>query len=163
MVEDRPEKFWDIEVVEDYSVLDVCLLLLAAYIAYRVLSFLLKKCWSIRLRMKAEACLAARNARIKAFNLEGVDVDKILNLDTKQMREELIKGSITSVHLVNCFGERCQRIGRNFNLSAEENFETALRLAEEKDRELQDALQKGEAESLPLLHGIPIAVVDSIN
>ena len=61
---------------------------------------------------------------------------------------------------MNVFAERCYRIGRKLNLSAEENFKEAMRIAEEKDKEREEAIRNGVLEKLPILHGIPFSVKD---
>ena len=66
--------------------------------------------------------------------------DLILNLDVSQLREQLLKGTFTSTDLVHVFGKRCFTIGREFCLSAEENFEEALVEAERKDKEREEAI-----------------------
>ena len=77
----------------------------------------------------------------------------------------MIKGTFTSVDLVNVFGERSQRIGRALALTAEENFEEALKLAQERDAELARARAKGPEAlaQLPIMHGVPFSVKDQIN
>jgi len=64
-----------------------------------------------------------REAKGIDFDSEVKDKDLIINLDVSEMREGLIKGTFTSVDLVNVFGDRCKRIGRSLYLSAEENFQ----------------------------------------
>ena len=51
-------------------------------------------------------------------------------MDCTQLREELFKGTFTSVQLVHVFGERCQIYGRELCLSTEELFEEAIKLAQ---------------------------------
>ena len=75
----------------------------------------------------------------------------------------MIAGKFTSVQLVNVFGERCQRIGRRLNLTAEENFEQALELAKKRDQERQDAKKNGTLDKLPIMHGVPISIKDLYN
>jgi hypothetical protein len=55
------------------------------------------------------------------------------------LQNGLRKGDFTSVDLVNIFGNRCQEIGRNLCLTAEENFEDALKMAAERDKERAEA------------------------
>eukprot|EP00352_Strombidinopsis_acuminata_P001513 CAMPEP_0176399362 /NCGR_PEP_ID=MMETSP0126-20121128/46703_1 /TAXON_ID=141414 ORGANISM="Strombidinopsis acuminatum, Strain SPMC142" /NCGR_SAMPLE_ID=MMETSP0126 /ASSEMBLY_ACC=CAM_ASM_000229 /LENGTH=55 /DNA_ID=CAMNT_0017774905 /DNA_START=121 /DNA_END=284 /DNA_ORIENTATION=+ len=55
----------------------------------------------------------------------------------------MIKGSFTSVDLVSFFGHRCQKIGREMNFTADENFEEALKEAELKDKERVEAINEG--------------------
>ena len=79
------------------------------------------------------------------------------------MRTELIKGTFTSVDLVQVFGERCQTIARYLNLSTEELFEDAIKLAQKCDKERKEAVAAGQADKLPILHGVPMSVKDCIN
>jgi len=62
------------------------------------------------------------------------------------------------IDLVSAFGNRCQTIGREWSLNAQENFEEALKMAEEKDKQLKVARSSGE--ELPPLFGIPFSVKD---
>jgi hypothetical protein len=50
----------------------------------------------------------------------------ILDSDVTQLKEGLIRGTYTSVDLVNVFAKRCFTIGRQLNLTCEENFEEAF-------------------------------------
>jgi Asp-tRNA(Asn)/Glu-tRNA(Gln) amidotransferase A subunit family amidase len=83
-----------------------------------------------------------------------------LRLDVCQLREELFKGTFSSVDLVTVFAERCQRIGRALNLSTEENFTQALGMAMKKDQELAKAKKEGRENELGLMFGIPFSVKD---
>ena len=58
----------------------------------------------------------------------------------------MIKGSFTSVDLVNVYGKRCYTIGRKLNLTTEENFDEALSEAEIKDREREIAIKEGNSD-----------------
>jgi hypothetical protein len=49
------------------------------------------------------------------------------------LREELNKGTFTSVDLVNYYGKRCYTIGRELCLSTEELFDQALERAKDCD------------------------------
>ena len=60
-----------------------------------------------------------------------------------RMKEHLISGTFTSVDLVNVFAKRCYTIGRDLCLTTEENFEEALELAAQKDKEREDARLNG--------------------
>ena len=62
--------------------------------------------------------------------------DLIISLDLEGLRQGLVKGKFTSVDLVNVFGARAQTIARELELSAEENFTEALKMAAVKDSEL---------------------------
>ena len=84
----------------------------------------------------------------------------ILGLSVKELRSHLIKQTFTSVDLVHLFGYRCYTIGRELNLTTEENFYEALEEAEKKDKERREAIRKGTTDQLPYLHGIPISIKD---
>lgn len=90
-------------------------------------------------------------------------MDWILTLDVGMLREELIKGSFTSVDLVHVFGDRCQTIGRELCFTTEELFEKALDMARRMDKERVEAVEKGEANLLPIMHGIPMSFKDQID
>ncbi len=82
----------------------------------------------------------------KTYQFKEVENENfILSLDVNQLREHLIKGTFTSVDLVNVFGKRCYTIGRELCLTAEENFEEALQEAVLKDHERAHAIRKGTA------------------
>ena len=99
---------------------------------------------------------------MRSWITSDLDVESILKMDVAALREELIKGTFNSVSLVNVYGERCQSIGRTLNLSAEENFDYAIKLARKRDDERQKAVEDGKEEELPLMHGVPICVQDTI-
>lgn len=91
------------------------------------------------MHQKANEVLNERNSKKYEFKTSGKDIDHIINLDVKQLREGLVKGTFTSVDLVSIFGQRSYQIGRALNLSAEENFQQALKLAAQRDAELEEA------------------------
>ena len=116
---------------------------------------------SIVMKMASDV-LAKRNQMITNFSTDGLDVDYILSRDVAQLRQDLIDSKFTSVDLVNVFGDRCQRIGRALNLSAEENFQEALELAKKKDILLEEMKKSGSLADLPPMHGIPFSVKESL-
>jgi len=83
-------------------------------------------------------------------------------MDVTQLKEGLLRGDFTSVDLVNVFGKRCYTIGRRLCLSAEEDFDSALVEAAEKDRERREAIQNGTQGELPVLHGIPVSIKEMV-
>jgi Asp-tRNA(Asn)/Glu-tRNA(Gln) amidotransferase A subunit family amidase len=83
-------------------------------------------------------------------------------MDVTQLKEGLLRGDFTSVDLVNVFGKRCFTIGRRLCLSAEEDFDSALVEAAEKDRERREAIQNGSQGELPVLHGIPVSIKEMV-
>jgi Asp-tRNA(Asn)/Glu-tRNA(Gln) amidotransferase A subunit family amidase len=80
------------------------------------------------------------------------------NADVSEIREHLMKGTFTSVDLVNYFGNRCQTIGRELCLSTQELFESGLILAKKCDEERAESMKNGTQDQLPFLHGIPMSV-----
>jgi Asp-tRNA(Asn)/Glu-tRNA(Gln) amidotransferase A subunit family amidase len=74
------------------------------------------------------------------------------------------KGTFSCKQVITVACERAYRIGRKHNLTADECFEEALKVAEDRDRELQDCLMAKEDpyKTLGTLHGIPFSVKDQI-
>ena len=83
-------------------------------------------------------------------------------MDVTKLKEGLLRGDFTSVDLVNVFGKRCYTIGRRLCLSAEEDFDSVLVEAAEKDRERREAIQNGTQGELPVLHGIPVSIKEMV-
>ena len=97
--------------------------------------------------------LADRNA--KSFEFKEVPkelADFLLKADVAAVRQGLLDGRFTSVDLVNFYGARTQRLGRDLCLTAEELFAPAMELAEKCDAERQ------ASKDLPYLHGIPVSI-----
>ncbi len=84
-------------------------------------------------------------------------------MDLYRLRQGLLNGEFRSIDLVSLYGERCQSLGRGLHLSAEESFNTAIKMAEDCDAEITKATIQGRADRLPLLFGIPISVNDLIS
>ena len=131
-----------------------------SYCLYRLYRYAEWKQKNTRIMKLAKDTREKRDSKIWEFKLDGVDVDKILGLNVVELREGLIDGEFKSVDLVNVFGERSYRIGRVLNLSAEENFGEALKMAAEKDLQTEEARRRETLSSLPILHGIPFSVKD---
>jgi hypothetical protein len=70
--------------------------------------------------------LEERNAKTYEFK-DVKNEELILSLDVTQLKEHLLKGSFTSVDLVNVYAQRCYTIGRELCLITEENYEEALK------------------------------------
>lgn len=144
------------------------LTILTLYVLYRVLWHLRWRVFSSIHQKQAENILIQRNQREYDFEKEiaGLDTEKIANMDVTRLREGLIQGEFTSTDLVNVFAERCYRIGRGLQLTTQENFLAALKIAEERDEELRQLKDEGPdaiEEKLGILHGIPFAVKDTIH
>ena len=135
------------------------MLLLVAYGATWVFSILLylarlPNSIAIARRLRAE-----RDAGKYDFKKVKPEHAKIMiSADCTTIRQHLMKGTFTSVDLVNFFGERSQRVGRMIECSTEELFESAMDLALKYDAERKAAIAKGTQNDLPFFHGIPISV-----
>jgi len=64
--------------------------------------------------------------------------------------------------IVSIYCQRSYTIGREYGLSADEVFEQALEMADQKDKLLELAIREGKTDELPLLFGVPISVKDLI-
>jgi Asp-tRNA(Asn)/Glu-tRNA(Gln) amidotransferase A subunit family amidase len=87
-------------------------------------------------------------------------ITKIMNATVTELKNALLDGELTSVQLVNVLAYRCYTIGRKYEITAAEMFTEGLKVAQEKDKEREEARKNGTLEDLPLLHGIPISVKD---
>ena len=70
-------------------------------------------------------------------------------------------GDVTSTDLVAIFGERAYTIGMRNGWLADQMFEQAYHMAEERDKEREQA--KTEGTKLSKLHGIPFSMKDHIH
>ena len=104
--------FWEKAVINDYKVGHLILTIIGAYIAYRIVLQIIWKYKNYQVHQYAQEVRRRRDASSFDFNIHGLDIDFIISLDVKSLRQELIKGTFTSVNLVNVFGSRCQKIAR---------------------------------------------------
>jgi len=80
--------------------------------------------------------LADRNIKHTDFAaVEDSKTEIMKNADVSEIRVHLLKGTFTSVDLVNYFGNRCQTIGRQLGLTTQELFTSGLVLANKCDEE----------------------------
>ena len=81
--------------------------------------------WSYKNRqVRAKGRKARESRAARKYEFKSVDnADFILSLDVRGLREHLIKGTFTSVDLVNVFGSRTYKYGRELNLSTDELFD----------------------------------------
>lgn len=135
---------------------------LGGFVCYKLLKFASRQVKRMKVVQMGKDALNRRNAKQVKFAKPDLDEDKVLNMGILELRAELIKGSFTSVDLVNLFGQRCLSIGRQLCLTTEECFEQALELAKQRDQERQQAIALGKADELPLMHGVPMSVKDNI-
>ena len=110
------------------------LALLVLYIAIKILVLFFQAIKNRRVMGLARDVIVQRNQNIYDFKTRSdIDVEAILKLNVEGLRAALASGTVTSVDLVNIYGQRCQTIGRVLCLSAEENFEQAFELARKCD------------------------------
>ena len=107
------------------------LAVLIIYLTLRVVRYLKYKIMNNIVTNMGREAFEMRNGRLFSFRdeIQNLDVDGIIKLDVLQLRKGLFNGDFTSVNLVNVFSERCYTIGRGLNLTTQENFKTALRIA----------------------------------
>ena len=153
----------ELPILDSFKLYHLALIALGCFILFKLYHYSNWKITNGKVTALAKYTLDRRNSQWQKFDTTGIDVELILSLDVCKLREELIKGTFSSVDLVTVFSERCQRIGRALNLSTEENFAQALKIAGERDEELAKAKEEGKEEELGLMHGIPFSVKDLIN
>ena len=123
--------------------------LLAAYFGFKVLYTVLDQLvyWQGCLANKAISRRIQRWKKLATFEFEEVGDERLrtrlLGMDIGQLREKLMDGTVTSLQLVHFFANRCYTIGRELNLSAQELFHDALKLAAKRDAEREEAIKKG--------------------
>jgi len=113
---------------------------------------------STLMHYKAKSKLKERNA--KTLTVPEVEREKqeyILSLQVFQLAEAIKSGKVTSVEATATYIQRAYDIGRKLKLTAEEPFEEALLLAEQRDKQLAE-----NPSSCGVLHGVPISVKDHI-
>lgn len=115
-----------------YKVQDVAKYGLAGYLGYKTLKYAYWRYRNRQVRALGAKVRQARDSQRYEFR-EIANAEQILGMDVTQLKEGLRKGEFTSVDLIHVFGQRCYTIGRKLNLSAEENFEEALKEAQIKD------------------------------
>jgi hypothetical protein len=130
-----------------------------AYVCYKVGQQMLWMGRTMSNRAAAAKMLADRNAQHTDFAVvAGSNAEIMKNADVTGIREHLMKGTFTSVDLVNYFGNRCQTIGRELGLSTQELFKSGLVLAKKCDEERAECIKNGTQDQLPFLHGIPVSI-----
>ena len=133
--------------------------IVAVYVLYQFGRFVIWKVRNIFNQSAAKTMLKDRNSQHYKFEKVGQDQTEIMKgADVTLLREHLMKGTFTSVDLVNYFGERCQRIGREMGYSTQELFTSGMELAKKCDKERAEALLNNSGDSLPFLHGIPCSI-----
>ena len=130
---------------------------------------------SENLKLEIE-CRQRRDKKVYNFEkFEGTEkqalAQQILTSNISELLIGQFSGKFTSKQIVTVFAERSYRIGRQLNLTADECFEEALKIAEEKDFELQKCIEESKSnsktefllEKFGLLHGIPFSVKDFVS
>ena len=82
-------------------------LLLGAFVTHKLLAWGSWKVKNARVMEIGRRTREARDSKFTKFDTKGIDVERILSLDLTQLRKELMAEKVTSVQLVNVFGERC--------------------------------------------------------
>ena len=77
-----------------------------SYCLYKIYKYFDWKQKNTRLMKLAKDTRAKRDSKHHKFNIEGIDVNRILSLNVVELREGLINGEFTSVQLINVFGDR---------------------------------------------------------
>lgn len=116
-------------IYDSLKVYHIAIIALGCFILFKIYHYSEWKVKNAKVNALAKYTLDKRNSKWQKFDTSGIDVPLIMSLDVCKLREELIKGTFSSVDLVTVFSERCQRIGRALNLSTEENFTQALKIA----------------------------------
>jgi hypothetical protein len=131
----------DTEVYDEVTIGHILLILLGCYIAYLLIRKAVRYAKKRIIMSKAKEILQKRNAKKFVFPIDGLDIDSIVNLDVRQMREGLLSGKFTSVDLVNIYSHRCYIVGRKLNYTTQESYKAALIMAEAKDDERKQAIR----------------------
>ena len=112
-----------------------------------------------RLQKKATS---KRNQKLcKKVSLPKVSDEKqeaIIGSTALEIVQGIKQGQFSCVEVMATYIRRAITIGRDLQLTAEEPFEEALRLAYESDRKLSE-----NPESCGILHGLPISLKDNIS
>ena len=157
----RPGTFYEVQV-RHLGSMAACLITL--YLLLKLLRWLVFNSLG---KKNATNLVSRRDDRDYDFekDIAHLDQDKILSMDAKQLRDGLLAQEFTSRDLVCLFAHRSHTIGRQLNLTNQENFLSALKMAEYRDKELSMLKSEGEEEletKLGPLHGLPIIVKDTI-
>ena len=141
--------------------------LLITFLSFHAIMWCLRKANKMNIDEQADLVVRKREDRSYKFkiDLEQEKITEIITMDVAALRQGLLEKEFTCVDLVNIFGKRCMTIARGLNLTSQENFRAALKLAEARDEELNKAIEEGEeaVANLGLMFGIPFSVQDPIN
>mmetsp|Transcript_5917 Transcript_5917/g.9187 ORF Transcript_5917/g.9187 Transcript_5917/m.9187 type:complete len:599 (+) Transcript_5917:126-1922(+) len=82
---------------------------------------------------------------------------KITHLSASELLRKLEKGEVTSLEVTMAFCRTAARVQKDLSCLAEINFEEAIALARERDKERKEGKIRGP------LHGLPISIKDQID
>jgi Asp-tRNA(Asn)/Glu-tRNA(Gln) amidotransferase A subunit family amidase len=129
----------------------------AGYFGIRALrSFATRRKW----RLKAQAKKAERDgsALPKLDEVPEELVETIVSLTASELTAAIKAGKFSCRQVVTVYIRRAYQAGRELQISAEENFDQALEIADKLDRKLAETPEK-----CGKLFGVPISVKDQIN
>lgn len=110
-------------------------------------------------RLKAQAKRVARDSYEPKLDEVSEELKQfILSLGACELAAAIKAGKCSCRQAVTVYIERAYKIGRRLNLSAEENFEEALQVADKLDRKLVETPEK-----CGRFFGVPISIKDQIN
>ena len=137
------------------SLVCVALMALFIYVVYRVVRY-----WVKRVAMSNLAQQVADRRQVELFDNVNVDVNELLKLDVAKIRDAIIKNKFTCQEVTTVFIKRTYNFGRSLSLTGSEGFYEALKLAKQKDQELERAQANGTVDKLGPFFGVPFAVAD---
>ncbi|MDW8245426.1 MAG: amidase family protein [Sandaracinaceae bacterium] len=88
---------------------------------------------------------------------------KIHEMSALELREALRRKRLSSVEIVEALIARRRAIDGKINAFVCDLSESALREARRADAERMEAMERGELDGLPVLHGLPITIKDNID
>lgn len=128
------------------------------YISFKSLSYLNSLYIESKLSKKAKAKFLNRNSSHPVLPEISESIQlRVLSLTANELAKAIRSREITSTEAVSTYILRAYTLGREYSLTAEENFASALAQAQRCD----DLLSKGTV--LGVLHGVPISVKDHIS
>lgn len=134
---------------------------LGAYGMYYLVNYLLFRRRANRVLQKANRKRTAKHAlKLEDLELEYVSdslKERIISLNATQLAKAIKDEEFSCTQVMSTYIQRAFTIGRNLNLTAEEPFVEALKLAREADEMLRLAPEK-----CGRLHGVPISIKDEI-
>lgn len=152
------------EISEGINLVSLLAILAMAFIAFKIILWVVSKVKSYLLIKQAERIKKSRSSL--KFNYpqpQGIDSDLLLRMDVKDIRHAIIDGQYTCEQVVTVFAHRCFSLGRCLNITGQEGFNSAIQMAKEKDKQLKKAVENDTVDQLGPFFGVPIAVGDEVN